>query len=239
MTTNSATAPIGVGLKFKCSQEQGAFVFADQPADRTVLHKSKTFGRYMLNNIESWHEFASQPENDLDLRRDQILFVSGCVKTNDWGIGAFTNSGRAAELSFQTQLPFVTGSFSCGATAVIGGNTEVRTRPAEDSRNSPRSSFLLPAASGEGSSPTRSSMEGSSGHMNYPAGQKKDQCLFINYYKVKRRIWGLLKTIKAAAGPDNREPEDDDEDEGSVILSEESVVEELEMEEVRNPGLCR
>ena len=82
-------------------------------------------------------------------------------------------------------------------------------------------------------------MEGSSGHMNYPAGQKKDQCLFINYYKVKRRIWGLLKTIKAAAGPDNREPEDDDEDEGSVILSEESVVEELEMEEVRNPGLCR
>ena len=198
----------------------------------------------MLDQIDKWWEFFKSEEIDLDKRRDEILFVSGFVKTNDWGIGAFTHNGRSAEVSFQVQLPFFTGTISGAASHESGGNAEMRTKPGPDrplSPSSPRRSFT------SGSAPslagTSEAMQTLESHTSPPAegvaanpgdAEKKDQCLFLNYYQVRRRFW-RPRVMKGAAGPDEREPEDHDGTEDSAVMSEDYLAQAEPGSEPYNP----
>ena len=49
---------------------------------------------------------------------------------------------------------------------------------------------------------------------------KNDQCIFLNFYKMKRRIWRQI--VRAAAGPHELPPGPNDEDSSPVLTSNSS-----------------
>ena len=139
------------------------------------------------------------------------------------------HEGTSAELMFQTQLPFVTGSFGGALTVEDGGNTERRLKPPPDIPRvpSPRRSI----ASADAPSVATASTDNVT--VNDAEELKKDQCLFLHMYKIKRHIW-WRRIIKAAAGPDELDPDDPEEGDDSAITGEDSVIEYPPIEEVRH-----
>ncbi len=218
-------AQVGAGLKFECTQEQGAFVFVDQPADRSQIQSSRSIIPYLKANIEHWNALALRL--DLDVAREPLLFVSGTVKTNDWGLGAFLTHGQSCVAEFEAQVPFAQAKLTWRTSTQSVGNTEVRQRSAAEIQHIQE---LAAIESNEDPSASRQSLDSvRSFHQN------KDQTLFLHYYKVKKRLW-FNRVIKAAAGPHELDPDSSGEGDGPLVRasSEElEVVDEPHISPVR------
>ena len=65
----SPTTPVGAGMKFQCSDEQGAFVFMNVPAEKSHILASHSLAPFIRHNIDLWADFA-QSEHDLQIARD-------------------------------------------------------------------------------------------------------------------------------------------------------------------------
>ncbi|KAI1790665.1 WD40 repeat-like protein [Ganoderma leucocontextum] len=194
--------PVGAGMKFQCSDEQGAFVFMNVPAEKSEMLASHTLVPFIRNKIDGWHEHV-QIQHDLDIAREQLVFVSGVTKTEDWGLGAFVSHARGGEVAFTAQAPFFQGAFSVQKQRAQTGNIQHRARPLSDDASSIRSARPS-IEGGDTSAPGPSSSEGYGSTASI--GVKRDQTLFFHYYKMKARWW-MKRIIKAAAGPDERDPD--------------------------------
>ena len=103
-------------LRFKLTDEQGAILVLEHPADREVLHPCKDLTQYIVRHHASWHEFA-QNVFRLDIGADRIVFVTGWVKTARWALAAATHHARDVEISFGGGFgPFSVMSLSVSAT---------------------------------------------------------------------------------------------------------------------------
>lgn len=211
-------------MKFQCSKEHGAFLIIDQPADREVLHPSKSLIPYIKNNIENWHRLANTL--DLELKKEDLIFIAGTVKTNDWGVGAFLSNGHSCEAYVQTSAgPLAQASFKMKIVKGNYANTDWRTRPADDDDDeATASSSRLTVQSDTASSIGRPSLDSRS---STRSRTQKDQALFLNYYQMKKRIW-RLKVMRAAAGPDKRDYDNTGDGADTAVLAESS--DELEPE---------
>ncbi|KAI0333363.1 WD40 repeat-like protein [Cubamyces sp. BRFM 1775] len=211
---------IGGGLKFTCQRERGAFLFVRPAADSYQMHQSRSFSRYMMTQIDEWYHFATD-RLDLDLAREDIIFVSGTVKTEDWGLGAFTHQGSGGEISFQANVgPFAQGSFNFNRAHMVTSGAEWRTKPL-DRPSSVLSSpvvGLIAAPESEESSSSSLASASSLSLQRTQSGGRKDQSVFLHYYKLKTRWW-RNKVIRAAAGPNDpgHASEDEDLEEGTSL----------------------
>ena len=250
-------------MKFQCSDEQGAFVFMSAPAAKTQMLPSHNLAPFIRHRIDGWHEHV-QRQLDLQIARDQLIFVSGVVKTEDWGLGAFMSHAKGGEVAFSAQVPFVQGTFSVQSHCAQTGNIQYRAKPLADDGGgdaspspspirSPRPSISLDSegpGSGEEASALASSEQPVGGFAPGLAGTslsslatppvKRDQTLFIHYYKMKARWW-MKRIIKAAAGPDERDPDrsgdgelEDMADGLQVDSDEEEIVQEPPIDQVRS-----
>ena len=240
----SPTTPVGAGMKFHCSDEQGAFVFMNVPAEKNQLLASQSLIPFIRHNIDRWHEYA-QTKFDLLIAREQIIFISGVTKTEDWGLGAFVNQAKGGEVAFTAQVPFFQGTFSVQKQKTQTGNIQYRAKPLDDARSvrSPRASLdVVEAAGAEAGAGPSSPAPGSTSSLTTPP--KRDQTLFFHYYKMKARWW-VKRIIKAAAGPDERDPDRSGDGEdiaaGLQMDDESDVVQEPPIDQVRllGPLKCR
>ena len=250
----SPTTPVGAGMKFQCSDEQGAFVFMNVPAEKSHILASHSLAPFIRHNIDLWADFA-QSEHDLQIARDQLIFVSGVVKTEDWGLGAFTSHAKGGEVAFNAQgpFPFFQGTFSVQAHRAQTGNIQYRAKPlARSSDRDARSSSSIrsprPSISSEGAvaSPSEDSASASAERLVSPGlastsslatPPKRDQTLFIHYYKMKARWW-MKRIVKAAAGPDDHDADrsGDGEDVAAGLQADSDdgeVVQEPPVDQVR------
>ena len=251
-------------MKFQCSDEQGAFVFMSAPAAKTQMLPSHNLAPFIRHRIDSWHEHV-QRQLDLQIARDQLIFVSGVVKTEDWGLGAFMSHAKGGEVAFAAQGPFsfFQGTFSVQSHCAQTGNIQYRAKPLADDRDaspspspgtrSLRPSILLDSegpGSGDEASASASSEQPGGGLAQGLAGTtpsslvtppaKRDQTLFIHYYKMKARWW-TKRVIKAAAGPDERDPDRSGDGELEDLAAalqvesdEEEIVQEPPIDQVRS-----
>ncbi|KAM5537809.1 hypothetical protein V8D89_008577 [Ganoderma adspersum] len=178
--------PAGTVAKFRCSNEQGAFVFTNAPAKSTQILASRTLARFIRENVDRWHQHAEK-QLDLQIDPEQILFVSGVTKAADWGLGAFVSQARGGEVAFTAKVPFIRGAFSVQKENAPRADIEYRARP-------------LPVDdSGSIESPRRPSAN---------IGVKRDQTLFIHYYKTKARSWiNSKRAVEAATGSEEGDPD--------------------------------
>ncbi|KAI0640643.1 WD40-repeat-containing domain protein [Trametes meyenii] len=212
---------LGAGIKYTCQREHGAFVFVQPSADRAQMHPARSFVQYMRTTHESWYRFAVD-NLDLDIQREELLFVAGVVKTDDWGLGAFLRHGSGGEVAFQTNLgPFAQGSFSFSRQSASTGLVDWRTKPASASL-SPTLSMVSPSVSTSEDTASVASSSAVSHRSSITlkrtrSGPRKDQSLFLNYYKMKRRLW-RNRVIKAAARSDERDHSPGSDGEGDVSM---------------------
>ncbi|KAI0944756.1 hypothetical protein AcW1_002389 [Taiwanofungus camphoratus] len=205
-----------VGFKFECKDETGALLVLKDAATKTILRRSARMPDYMLRHHASWYDLARDTLG-MDLRSDEIIFVQGVVKTTDrWALTAVTDSGEGVEVHFSTDLgPYGNASFSFS-----------RDRQA---------SLSYPYRLGRALTTDTSRDEGASTGRK---ATKKDQCIFIHYYKLKRRWYGP-KVIKAAAEPRDPSRGSGDEGHGPDLTAQyvSDMTEDIGIEQVPAPSM--
>lgn len=175
------------------------------PASQEVVHPNRAFRDYMRRYHDSWCNFAGA--RGLEIQPDHIILVRGWVKTTDWAVAAFTDSGKNHEVNFDVQAgPFAKASFAVSYSSEISMSVEHRMGPVRQVKE--------PGWCADGESP----------------GIRQDQCVFLSYYEMRTRgFWA--KKIRAAAEPlddfDEKPPDcDTSSDSDSERTSDDSDVEE-------------
>ncbi|KAI0350491.1 hypothetical protein OH77DRAFT_1071100 [Trametes cingulata] len=191
----------GAGFKFVSTKDSGAFLLLEPPAMAYRWAAKRHFVRYMRDNFDDWLAFANE-ERGMMLSQDQIFFVHGWVKTSRWACGAYQGNCRNREGSLQAQILNVGNiDVSISFSSESAARTEYNFGPttSDDRLSGSVSRLSISSASAEGSGSQES------------AEPKRDQCIFINYFKAKRRLfrWGR-EIIEAAAGPHQLPPGDRD-----------------------------
>ncbi|KAI9456369.1 hypothetical protein BJY52DRAFT_562024 [Lactarius psammicola] len=81
----------GTSASFKCSRRnKGAFLSLPFDGASQDAIRTKAFETYIRKHCDSWLEFAVI--NDLDVRLEDIILVTGCDLTSSWAMAAFMNA---------------------------------------------------------------------------------------------------------------------------------------------------
>lgn len=180
----------------------------------------------MKANIDSWHRFATW-DVGIDVKDEDIYFVRGWVKTTRWAVVAFFGNSRHAKLKFKGDLNLpVSAAFEIDMQSESAAQCVPRIGPDyrprldmsqpggalsghEDYQSGP-SSTAHSARNKRKRNKSRADEERHSRHsgdmrMHDDARVQEqvfesDQCMFLHYFKMKRRIL-LPRRIEAAAEP--------------------------------------
>ena len=167
-------------LRYQCQKSSGALLLLKENAHKTYLNCGMPIKRYIAAHIEHWYNFA-RDRLGIELQEHEILFVSGFTKTAVWAAATFQSGSTQGELLI---------SGGCFAPAGAGGEFHVSMSHAMDASVASR---IGPSDRMKSEYSAVDDAVGSS---------QSDQCIFLNYYKAKRRkAWRPLKVIRAAAGP--------------------------------------
>lgn len=131
---------------------------------RRVVH-------YIQSHLDTWLEYANSVLG-LDLKEQDLVFISGTTKTSSWANIVFQKSTESGSLKIQGAdarelLPLSSGQFHVSMVDATDAMVFARMGPAN--------------AAQVGSLPA-------------------NQCVFIHYYRMKRRLL-LQRVMQAAAGP--------------------------------------
>lgn len=153
-----------------------------QAGHATRLDCTRAVQKYMRQNLEHWHLFATD-RLGIDLQDSDLIFVYGYTKTTVWAEAAFSSSSTDGELVISAGTPALgaSGSFSVELSKCQLPITFHRWGPHE------RASVVreLDALA---TTPSTSAID-----------DTFDQCIFLNYFKMKSRF--RRRIIRAAAGP--------------------------------------
>ena len=187
-------APIsaGAGIKFESTTDSGALLFLDAPAKSKDIESKRHIINYMHDNIKNWFEFANADYSwGLELKEQDIIFVSGTTKTSRWAVAAFQGN------TYKMKEGHVTGDFGPFASAGFSVKIENQILPASHYRHGPRQPSTIV----------------SGGSLTYPGysqpslSHPPNQTLFVHYYKMKRRwVWPFKGPMRAAGGPHQLPP---------------------------------
>ena len=165
--------------------------------DSGFLHSVDTstkFVEYIKNHQKSWWEAV---KSELSVKENDIILISGVVKTSTWSMASFVERGTDHEINLLSQVGPIA---QAGATMQIQNSNSTsfcREGPKDRiEKLNPGTAQNTPGVS----TTTLSSVSA------FP----KDQDIFIHYYKVKYRILGFTKI--AASGPDAELPDDESND---------------------------
>ena len=171
------------------------------PGRHTFIDSQLRIKNYMKSNVESWLEHANCVW-EAGKKEDDLMFVSGIVTTTEWVVVAIQgptvkSKGASAYVGDMTMVA------NGGVSVTLSG----KTLPSNHYRYGPTDRY--------GNIKTITSDFTQDG-ASRPEG---NQCLFIHYYKMKRR-WGLFKEpMRAMAGYDQLPPPENSGSEGPAMAS--------------------
>ncbi|TBU53527.1 WD40-repeat-containing domain protein [Dichomitus squalens] len=185
-----ATASAGASFSFTCEDNNGAFLMFSPAAITTEIKSRRHIINYMRLNFAHWMEYANE-KYGLDLKEQDIMFVCGTTKTARWAVAALQGNCKKKMGSVTANLSSVAG---LNMTVSIADNTLPQTHRKIGPSRSLAAPASVPLVKADDSERTLVQTE-----------ELNDQCLFIHYYQMKRRLW-FLNAIKAAAGSDKLPP---------------------------------
>ncbi len=186
-------------IRFRCADEQAAVLVLKQHAVRDSVHRPEGLERYIKLNHKSWCRFARDVAR-ISIEDEEIVFVSGFVKTAQWALAAAAYHAKAGEFLFGGEFgPSAKATFSVETTTTSVMSVEQRC-------SGVRPSALYPNL----------------------AGDRFDQCIFVHRYKFKNRLSLFPTVLRAAAQDDTLDPprspphhDDHSEHCGSVVAGDE------------------
>ena len=200
----------GGSFSFKCGADAGAFLMFSPKGYSMDIESKRHVVNYMRANFAHWVDFADK--YGLGLKEEELMFVCGTTKTSRWAVAAFHGQ-------YKKKQGMVTADFSSAAGLNLSVSISNQSLPQSYYGDGPRRR-PRPSASPAIVSASETSDQS---HPEEPA----DQCIFIHYYKMKRRLWGSLKMI-AGAGPDELPSPDPDNSFEPVAADDDSESDEDE-----------
>lgn len=168
-------------LRYRCTEQSGALLMLKQAGHATRLDCTLAVQKYMRQNLEHWYLFATD-KLGIDLQDSDLIFVYGFTKTTVWAEAAFSSSSADGELSISAGVP------SLGALGAFSVELSKCELPVTFHRWGPRGR----AAAEHEPDPLAAAP-------NTSVEDAFDQCIFLNYFKMKSRF--RRRIIRAAAGP--------------------------------------
>jgi hypothetical protein len=182
-------AALRLSYRFQCQSSRGAFLILWDDATKSVVqHQALDFQDYMHRHHASWHAFATQRLR-ISCSQEDIVLVRGTIKTSCWTVGAFIGCGaRDHGVTLDGQLgPLVNVGFS------YYGSENSQTSPVIP-RSGPSSRVISNSESPKNLANTARVATDDRQNHSHP----HDQCIFVNYYKMKRRSFLPRKLFAAA-----------------------------------------
>ena len=189
----------------------------------------------MKTNVEKWYSWAMDMGYDMAI--EEIFFLIGSTKTTRWAVVAFSGNSKHVQLTFRGNfgLPAAAAfhidyqtQYNAVCTPRIGPSDRPRMAPGNPVGPLPletqEPSASAPQTTRRGKKKARQNIEDvnrRSGEQStgYPARYPSDQCMFMNYLKLKKRPLFLPDTIEAAAEP--QDPSVDRDSDSAQMLIEE------------------
>ncbi|KAF9546375.1 hypothetical protein CPC08DRAFT_379004 [Agrocybe pediades] len=91
---------LAADLVFESSAAEGAILTMPNGARSEDVIGTRRLRGYIAEHIESWYKFIVGVR-DCDAENGDILLVTGCDKTDSWGVATFVKSSEAVKLRFQ------------------------------------------------------------------------------------------------------------------------------------------
>lgn len=216
----SSVSPVtvGAGIRFESTTNSGALVLLQPPAQTMKIESKLHIEKYMLAHHKSWFDLANTIRG-LGLKEEDIVFVCGTTKTTRWAVAAFQGE------TFRKKEGFVSADFASFANVNFSINIASQVLPASYYRHGPPPPQTIgPAPTGALTYP---------GHASSIPPSAPNQCLFVNYFKMKRRILLWRVAMRAAGGPHQLPPGPDNPGTDAPIVADAmyDVVSEQELED--------
>ena len=160
------------------------------PAMQTKIVARRHIVKYLSTHFDSWYEHVTNVVG-LDIRPEELRFVSGTVKTTKWACSAWSGSYKNKQGSVKVVVP---NNLQLGIIVQIAGEPLPSSFCNAGPVQQPLSPALSPITDGDEELPTRTLL-----------GETRNQCIFMNYYSVKKRLF-FKSYIEAAAGPHHLPP---------------------------------
>ncbi|TBU24232.1 WD40 repeat-like protein [Dichomitus squalens] len=160
---------------------------------------------YLSAHFDTWYEWAVNTHG-LEIKPEELRFVSGTVKTTKWACAAWSGSYKNKQGSVKVEVPNVT---SLSITVQIEENQLPNTFWNAGPIIDPLPAQAAGRITGE-----------QEGHQaTTPLPDSVNQCIFFNYFTAKKRLF-FTQYIKAAAGPHQLPPGGPDPGRGEVPVGE-------------------
>lgn len=200
----------GASWSFKCSADSGAFLLFDPIAYSRDIESKRHVVNYIREHHAHWVDFVSK--FGLDVREEDILFISGTTMTSKWAVAAFHGQYRKKQGMIRADL-------SSYAALDLSVSISDESLPQGYHSSGPRRRGALNASAS--TQPDQESLN----------VDEADQCIFLHYYKMKRRVW-LYRHMKAGAGPHELPSPGPDEAGSRVVADDEELGSDEEFDEV-------
>ncbi|KAF9785317.1 hypothetical protein BJ322DRAFT_824180 [Thelephora terrestris] len=162
---------------FRLTGGQGAALLTKYSTYREDIQRTGTFEKYAKEHYDSWVTFARETgHGDVN-----PVLITGVDRTRDFAMMCYSNGDDDLECQFTTSAPGATDWGTWQKTGLVYTNhgPQLRCPP-----SSVQATEL--ASSNDGNART--------------VADEYNQCVFIRYYTVRKRL-GIPRIIKAAAGP--------------------------------------
>lgn len=202
------TASVGGGFKLTCKKTSGALLALAHDPLATYIESSARITSYMARHHESWLEMANSQSSS--------------------GLGLGLDLEDLYFVSGTMKVPqWFIGVFDRGEESEIGGHLECTVADV----------FDLNAQVCDIRTVHRSpSFKKGPGGVSAGAELPWNQCIFMRYYKMKRRLFRTPKVIKAAAGPHELPESDPDKESPALLASDHYGDVEMEVDIEEEPG---
>ena len=158
------------------------------------IQRERTFEEYTKQHFDSWVAFARETGHGNDVKP---VLVTGVDMTRDFAMISYSdNDGDVLTVEFTTSAPGASAWGTWQTTGMVYTNRGPQLR-----RPPPPTQITDPMSSGDSHTET--------------VLDEDNQCVFVRYYTVRKRL-GIPRVIRAAAGPHDLGPGDRN-DEGSSL----------------------
>lgn len=220
-----------ISYNFKCTSHRGAFLILKGRAIKAAIDRNARLERYILQHHESWVNFATDEETlGIRCEPESIILVQGVLKTSGWAIGAFPGKvDRSQEFKLGVKAQTVLNAHAHVSTTRCESYGCIQ-RSGPDRSSTSDEKLLIGPPNTATSSPINEFTDRLRGS-KYP----EDQCVFLKYYKIKRRAWLPKKLVANADPPDlDRDGSSNHGDDSAVRVNESNIESETAFLPVRS-----
>lgn len=175
-------SPVGPGVKmnFELTSKQGAVLITNHPTCREDVERERSFEIYIKKHYESWVDFAREQEHGEGIKP---VLVTGVDLTKEFAAIAYSDIQTHMECEFSVGAPAVgSTSLSAWGTWHTPGLVHTNCGPTHGQVQVDRGTDDSLSVSGS------------------VIPEDHDQCVFIRYYTIRKRLFIPL-ILKAGAGP--------------------------------------